>query len=87
MGPYDHLPDAHRENLDQSLDLLQKRLGCRAPEEPSIDVEPMRLTIDPIQIMGRPLMFYIAIKVINLTLLKYYEMKWDARLGRTDDLE
>ncbi|TFK29412.1 hypothetical protein FA15DRAFT_752858 [Coprinopsis marcescibilis] len=84
---YEHLPDAHREAIDSTVDQLEKRMGCTIPPGRNHDIRPLCQTLDPVPIYNRPLVFYALIKTINLTLQKYYETKWNARLGSYEDLE
>lgn len=47
----------------------------------------MRITIDGVNIMWRPLTFYMLISSINLGLKFWYKMKWDVRYNHYDGLE
>ncbi|KAF8897609.1 hypothetical protein BD779DRAFT_1432396 [Infundibulicybe gibba] len=87
LPPLDKLPSAHRVVLDEALDLLQKRSGSIITDGSNPAIQPMRLTIDHVNIHWRPLTFYVIIGCLNRGLRKLYEVKWKARYSSHDGLE
>ncbi|KAJ2920134.1 hypothetical protein MD484_g331, partial [Candolleomyces efflorescens] len=79
MPPYEQLCQARRQPLDESLDLLQKRLGCQAEDGHNPSIRSMCLTIDPVQIWGRPFIFYVSVKLVNWSIKTYYKSNFDVR--------
>ncbi|KDR84375.1 hypothetical protein GALMADRAFT_111650 [Galerina marginata CBS 339.88] len=83
----DLLPETQRAALDQAIVLLQKRLGCKIEEGSNPNITPMRLTIDDINILWRPLTFYAIVNSINWILRKFYTHRWGFHHGYSNDLE
>jgi hypothetical protein len=79
MPPYEQLCQSHRQPLDESVDLLQKRLGCQAEDGHNPSIRSMCLTIDPVQIWGRPFIFYASVKLVNWSIKAYYKSNFDVR--------
>lgn len=90
MGPYKDIKESERIHLDAAVELLEKRVGCKIDDSEwttPTAVEPMRLTVDPVQIVGRPFIFYALIKTMNWTVQKYYESQYGTQYGCHNDLE
>jgi hypothetical protein len=87
LPPLDQLSQSHRAVLDEALDLLQKRSGSIIQEGSNPKIQPMRLTIDSVNIMWRPLTYYAIIFSINWCLRVMCENKWGASYGYYDGIE
>ncbi|KAH6915372.1 hypothetical protein BKA70DRAFT_575633 [Coprinopsis sp. MPI-PUGE-AT-0042] len=88
MDSYETLEESERLHLDTALEMLQKRMGCKFEDGESMaHVEPMRLTVDPVRIVGRPFIFYLLIKSMNWMVHKYYGSQYGVRHGCHDGLE
>ncbi|KAL5508303.1 hypothetical protein ACEPAH_5922 [Sanghuangporus vaninii] len=87
LPPEDQLPQTHRMLLDEATELMEKRIGCKIPEGSDFSVQPLRLTLDPINVVHRPLAWYIFVKIINAYIRTKYEMKYGLVYGRFRDLE
>lgn len=89
MPPHDQLPESHSKTMDTAIDLLHKRLGCQTvePDPKDSKLRSMRLTIDPVQIWSRPLVFYSLVKSVNWWLRRHYRKSYTVRYGRHDGLE
>ncbi|KAF9076719.1 hypothetical protein BDP27DRAFT_1312478 [Rhodocollybia butyracea] len=81
------LPQAHKVVLDESLDLLQKRLGKPIPEGSNSSVKPILLNLDKPNILWRPLTFYVLTAIGNLCLDLWYQKSHNFRRGSLDGLE
>ncbi|KAE9410640.1 hypothetical protein BT96DRAFT_953179 [Gymnopus androsaceus JB14] len=68
------LPRAHRAVLDDTLELLQKRLGKPIPEGSNTKNRPILLNLDKPIVLWRPFTFYALIAVINLFLDRWYQV-------------
>lgn len=83
----EELSDAQRIAIDDAVHLLQKRLGCQITEGSDPLVMPMRLTIDNINILWRPLTFYLLVSSVNWMLKILYKHIWDVHHGYANGLE
>ncbi|KIM46112.1 hypothetical protein M413DRAFT_303542 [Hebeloma cylindrosporum] len=87
LPPLEHLPDERRRALDDALDLLQKRLGCKIEEGSNSNIIPMRLTIDRTTIVWRPFTLYALIGSINWGLRILYTNLWNVHHGHSNGIE
>jgi hypothetical protein len=87
LPPLDQISHSRRVILDEALDLLEKRSGCQFEEGSNPAVPPILLTLDNVNIMGRPLTFYAIIWSINFFLKVWYETQKNVRFGSHDGLE
>lgn len=83
----EQIPEAHRNAIDDAVELLEKRTGCQIPSGPGPDVEPILLTLDPINIAARSILWYLFIQVANKCLRTYYRTFHGVKYGRFRDLE
>lgn len=81
------LPRAHRAVLDDTLELLQKRLGKPIPEGSNTKNRPILLNLDKPIVLWRPFTFYALIAVINLFLDRWYQVNHKFHHGNHDGLE
>uniref|UniRef100_A0A0W0FJY6 AB hydrolase-1 domain-containing protein n=1 Tax=Moniliophthora roreri TaxID=221103 RepID=A0A0W0FJY6_MONRR len=90
LPPYETLSHAHRAAMEDALDQLQKRLGKRVPgassNGDSSHIKPLRLTIDKVNVMWRPFLFYCFVAATNLYLKTKYS-GWGFRYGNYGGLE
>ncbi|RDB16848.1 hypothetical protein Hypma_002467 [Hypsizygus marmoreus] len=87
MPPVETLSASQQAVLDRAVDLLQKRSGHAFEEGSNPAVQPMRVTVDDVNILWRPLTYYVVITSINLCLKNLYRFRWDAHYGHYDGLE
>ncbi|KAJ6628695.1 hypothetical protein B0H10DRAFT_1988844 [Mycena sp. CBHHK59/15] len=86
--PEAHLiPPSHQAVLDDTLALLEKRLGTRVTDGSNPNILPMRMTLDKVQVSNRPFFFYALIFGINWYLRLRYGRNWNLRHGNYDGLE
>ncbi|KAJ7498836.1 hypothetical protein FB451DRAFT_1117567 [Mycena latifolia] len=78
---------AHQAVLDDTLELLEKRLGTRVTPGSNPRIMPMRMTLDPVVVAARPLFYYAFVFVINRYIRKWYADNWNLRHGNYDGLE
>lgn len=67
--------------------MLEKRTGSKIPPGSDPSVKPILLTLDPVNVRQRPLMWYVAVKIANMCLRKWYETFHGIHYGRFRDLE
>ncbi|KAJ7283568.1 hypothetical protein C8J57DRAFT_739016 [Mycena rebaudengoi] len=86
--PDSHLiPESHQAVLNDTLELLQKRLGTKVPEGSAPNCQPMRMTLDKVNVSARPFFYYIIFFSINWFLRGWYRRNWNLRHGNHDGLE
>lgn len=86
MPPLEELHETRREILDETMELIRKCAACPIPEGSNPAVRPLLLTIDPVNISFRPLVWYLAVKAGNLYLQRHYKLK-GLELRRFKDME
>jgi hypothetical protein len=87
LPPLDSLPESQWTALEEALELLQKRLGCRLEEGSNPKIVPMRITIDKTNIMWRPLTYYAIVCLVNYVLRQLYKTWWDLHYGHSNGIE
>ncbi|KAG5650588.1 hypothetical protein H0H81_011727 [Sphagnurus paluster] len=87
LPAYESLLASEETAVETALQLLQKRCGCSFKEGSNPDISTMRMTLDKVHILCRPLTFYLIIHSINTGLRKWYETRWNARYGNYNGLE
>ncbi|KAG6915013.1 hypothetical protein DXG01_013918 [Tephrocybe rancida] len=87
MPPYESLTASQQVVMAGALDLLQKRCGCVFDEGSNPSIKTMRMTLDRVNIIWRPLTFYLALFVTNMSLKKWFQHAWNVRFGHHDGLE
>jgi hypothetical protein len=83
----DQIPSEHLQVLDDTLELLEKRLGMRVPAGSNPSALPMRMTLAKVEVSGRPLFYYALIFGINWYLQRRFRIDWNLRHGNYDGLE
>ncbi|KIK68061.1 hypothetical protein GYMLUDRAFT_36884 [Collybiopsis luxurians FD-317 M1] len=81
------LPRSHKAVLDETVGLLQKRLGKPIPEGSNPSNKPMLPTIDKANILWRPFTFYVFSAAVNLFLDHWYQRHHNFYRGNHDGLE
>ncbi|WVO13818.1 hypothetical protein L204_101441 [Cryptococcus depauperatus] len=73
--------------LDMAIKLLEARTGTDFEEGYSRDVEIMRLTLDPVNARGRPLILYAVTNIVNIWLREIVYPFQGMALYREGDIE
>lgn len=87
LPPIESLPDSQWTALEEALELLQRRLGCRLEQGSNPKIVPMRITIDKTSIMWRPLTYYALVCFANYVLRHLYKFWWDVHHGHSNGIE
>ncbi|KAJ7908277.1 hypothetical protein B0H13DRAFT_2497808 [Mycena leptocephala] len=82
-----NVPPSHQAILDETLELLEKRLGTCIPAGSNPDASPMRMTLDKVHVYGRPFFYYALISGVNWYLRTWYGKYWNMRHGNYKGLE
>lgn len=87
MPPLEALPECHRKLLDEALLNVERRAGKTVPDEPSVGVQPMRLTIDEVNAQWRPLTWYTMVLGANWFIRRWLVRSHGAQFGSYNGLE
>ncbi|KAK7470562.1 hypothetical protein VKT23_001986 [Stygiomarasmius scandens] len=87
LPPLSELSDSHRAVLDDTMQLLEKRLGKEVPEGSCPQAKPMRLSVDPIYVTWRPFALYASVAIVNFYLKNWYWKQRGFRYGSYENLE
>lgn len=87
MPPLEFLTGRQRAVLDEALSRVEKRAGKTIPDEPSVGVQPVRLTIDEVNVNWRPLTWYVMALGGNWMLRHWLVSSYGARFGCYNGLE
>ncbi|THV08470.1 hypothetical protein K435DRAFT_847328 [Dendrothele bispora CBS 962.96] len=87
LPPLSELSESHRTVLDDTMQLLEKRLGQEIPEGSCPDARPMRLSVDPVHILWRPFVLYASVAVANFYLKNWHWKKRGFQSGSYENLE
>jgi hypothetical protein len=82
---WDKIPPVRLKALLECLDLVEKRTGTTIPEGSNPDAYPKLVTLDPVNIRWRPLIYYLFITlcdfVIKQSLIHFWGMAHGTRHG------
>ena len=83
---------AHRAIIEDAISLIEKRSGMLFPKADKSElanpkVTPLLLTIDPLNVVSRPFVWYLAVKLANIVIMKWHEIFHGLRYGRFRSLE
>ncbi|KAJ7179062.1 hypothetical protein C8R46DRAFT_1173508 [Mycena filopes] len=81
-----NIPPAHQAVLDETLGLLEMRLGARLTGS-NPNAPPMRMTLDKVHVSGRPFFYYLVLFTANWFLRRWYGNNWNLRHGSYKGLE
>ncbi|EJD01104.1 uncharacterized protein FOMMEDRAFT_125748 [Fomitiporia mediterranea MF3/22] len=87
LPAHGRIPDTHKTLLDEATELLEKRIGCTVPDGYDPSVQVLRLTVDPVNVLPRPLGWYLFVKAINMYIRSVYESRYGLVYGKFRDLE
>lgn len=73
--------------LREAVALFEKRAGAKIENGTNPSVTPILLTLDPMKVCARPLVWYVSVKVANIVLQMHLERRFGLRYGRLGDLE
>ncbi|KAI0005030.1 hypothetical protein BJV74DRAFT_806468 [Russula compacta] len=84
---YEHIPDWDKipptrlKVLLDCLDLIEKRTGTTIPEGSNPSAHPRLLTLDPVRIWSRPLIYYLLIALSDFLMKQWLIHVWGMTLG------
>lgn len=86
--PPDHkLSSVDRAVLEESMVMIQQRAGDSIKQGSNPGCRPLLLTLDPVTIHPRPLVFYALVCGVNRLLIWTFQHEWGLHPGKCGDLE
>jgi hypothetical protein len=87
MPPLDVMPQAHRLIINETVENIEKRAGCKIPDGSNPTVTPILLTLDPVNVSFRPFFWYVGIALGNFIARVYLQRRYMIHFGTHDCLE
>ncbi|EPQ59444.1 hypothetical protein GLOTRDRAFT_109691 [Gloeophyllum trabeum ATCC 11539] len=87
LPPLDSLSPAQRAALDDALNMIEMRTGSTIPRGSNPDIKPILLTLDPVNVSFRPLVWYLFVTAANYSIRKWCQYGWGAQFGRYKNME
>ncbi|KZO94903.1 hypothetical protein CALVIDRAFT_538666 [Calocera viscosa TUFC12733] len=75
-----------RTILYEALELIERRSGTILPEG-AMSVVPLRLTMDPISVWGRPLLMYLLVALLSWSVRAWYQLQHGFRTTTFGEIE
>ncbi|KAI0702899.1 hypothetical protein BC835DRAFT_1320187 [Cytidiella melzeri] len=83
----EQLSEARRLLLHECMELIEKRAGVEIPEGSNPSAKPMMLTLDPITVVGRPLVWYIGVALSNACQRWHFQNWWGCTFDTHDGVD
>ena len=83
----DKVSQTEQKVLHEVIQLIEYRAGAEIPEGSNPAASPLLLTLDPVNVSWRPLIWYAGIALSNAFLRRRFGTKWNAKVGTYKDLE
>ncbi|THG99314.1 hypothetical protein EW026_g3004 [Hermanssonia centrifuga] len=81
------LPQARQNVLREVLEMIEKRAGSPIPNGSNPEIKPLLLTLDPVSIAWRPLIWYAGVALSNYYRRRHFKSKWNAKIATYNGLE
>ncbi|KZS98053.1 hypothetical protein SISNIDRAFT_436884 [Sistotremastrum niveocremeum HHB9708] len=73
--------------IQEAFTMLQMRCGVKIPEGSNPAVKPLLLTLDSVNVRGRPLVWYVLVKALNMGLRSWFDFRYGVSYFTHGDLE
>ncbi|KAI0053581.1 hypothetical protein FA95DRAFT_1552065 [Auriscalpium vulgare] len=83
----DAIPASHRKILNEALEMIEMRAGKTIPSGSNPSAAPLLLTLDPVKIAWRPLVWYLIIGFGNLAMKHHLLSWWGMEVKVKDGIE
>ncbi|KAL1946843.1 hypothetical protein VTO73DRAFT_14947 [Trametes versicolor] len=83
----DKVSEPHRKVLLEVTHMVEDRAGVKIPHGSNPAVPPMRLTLDPVNVSWRPLLWYIGVTLGNAYIRHSMRSNWNAKVEVHEGLE
>ncbi|KDQ61819.1 hypothetical protein JAAARDRAFT_31292 [Jaapia argillacea MUCL 33604] len=87
LPPAHLLSEAHKAILDEFVEKIEKRSGSTIPNGSNPAVQPVLVTLDPVNVYLRPFVWYVAVWVFNRVVKAWFVYRWGAVHGSYKGLE
>jgi hypothetical protein len=87
LPPDSKLSPVHRAALDEGIAMIQRRSGAHIKHGSNPQCRPLLLTLDPVTIHQRPLIFYTSVWLANQWIKGSFQRGWGLEYGKCGDLE
>jgi hypothetical protein len=87
MPDFDKIPPTQLNVLLDCLDLIEKRTGTTIPEGSNPNAQPKLLTLDPVSIRWRPLIYYLLVALSDFIMKQLFIRVWGMTLGSRHGLD
>ncbi|KAG6333721.1 hypothetical protein ID866_5364 [Astraeus odoratus] len=87
MPPMEMLSKRRRALLDEAIFFFEKRAGKTVSNDPSIGVQPIRLTIDEVNVNWRPFTWYVMVLTSNWVLKNWLVRSYGVQFGCYNGLD
>lgn len=87
MPEFDKIPPTQLKVLLDCLDLVEKRAGTKIPEGSNPNAQPRLLTLDPVSIRWRPLIYYLLIAFSDFIMKQLFIRVWGMTLDSRHGLD
>lgn len=84
---FEALPPVHQKALQEVCQLIERRSGTTIPEGSNPTVKPLLLTLDPVSVVWRPLVWYLAVEISNFFVRRRLVREWNVKFGTYHGLE
>ena len=84
---YDKVSQMEQTVLDEVVQQIEQRAGTKIPDGSNPAAMPLLLTIDPVNVLWRPLVWYAGVALNNALLRRRFRSKWNATVATYKDLE
>jgi len=83
----DQLSEARKKLLDEVVEMIERRAGSKIPDGSNPAARPMMLTLDTLNVVGRPLIWYLGVALSNMYQRRYFESSWGCKFGTYNGLD
>ena len=83
----DQLSEARKVLLEECMEMIEKRAGVQIPDGSNPSAKPMTLTLDPVNVVGRPLIWYLGVALSNIYQRRHFKNWWGCSFGTYNGLE
>jgi hypothetical protein len=87
MPSPENMLQTHRNAVDEAMENIEKRSGCRIPEGSNPSVKPVLLTLDPVNVSFRPFFWYTFVAIANLIVRLRLQNQRNVKFGTYQNLE
>ncbi|OSX60266.1 hypothetical protein POSPLADRAFT_1182745 [Postia placenta MAD-698-R-SB12] len=84
---FEALPPVHQKALQEVCQLIERRSGTTIPEGSNPTVKPLLLTLDPVSVVWRPLVWYLAVEISNFFVRRRLVRDWNVKFGTYHGLD